>query len=374
MDALTWQIKVKELHSKTQIDRNQIQDLALEMSKIYKCIWLRFSVGTGKTRAAGLIGNSKKCLYISSRKAHLENARLDLESHNIDFSQWIFSTNKSFHKYKNDFDVVFINEADESLTENNLQNFADISTEKIVFLTADANTLKSEYIKLFSPKVWKIELKDLIRWGLFPELDIILYKVNLDNKNKYIKHKKMLVTEKQMFSNLLFLSDVYKKNAEEQKHKAAFWYSMLKKHGLVIKTFLNNVKRNVVKKIFDKYYDRTIVFCNSVTEAKKYPYSIHSEQSTDLNNKLIERFNNYEINNLANVGIITRDINLYNLNTIIIGAFNKEPIALYQQTGRLRNSKIRPKLIIPYVDGTSELDTIKKFLDTYDLNIYAQYY
>lgn len=388
-------IKIKNLMTRDNVTRDEIQQLSVDFINEYNHVWLRFATGLGKARCLGLIGDKKKVLCVCQMLIHIQNFKEDLDKFNIDYSNWTFTTYMSFHKHTDDYDLIGFDEGD-SITETTLNALKNFTYKQLVVLTADANISKEYLIKSIIKQQWKITFKLAQKWGLIPKAKVTCIKVNLTDKYyKTVKGKHY--SEKAYLTYLLDLIEYYKEQiselsltlkqsalelkkpdlTEEEKEELEKKHSRLEQKfeftkikmfrtGGERKRLFNDAKFSRVKEIWEEHKHRSIVFVGSIEETKSFPYVIHSKNKD--NQKLIDKFNNEEIDSLATVNILVRGQNIKSLKYGILGTFTSDGIMLLQSLGRLYRGKM-PEIFILYVSDSKNEEDLKRFINKHQLEV-----
>lgn len=388
-------LKIKNLMTKDNVTREEIQQLSVDFANEYNYVWLRFATGLGKARCLGLIGDKKKVLCVCQMLIHIQNFKEDLDKFNIDYSNWTFTTYLSFHKHIGDYDLIGFDEGD-SITENTLNILKKFNYKQLVVLTADANISKEYLIKSIIKQQWKITFKLAQKWGLIPKAKITCVKVNLTDKYyKTVRGRKY--SEKAYLTHLLDLIEYYKeqiselnlilkKSTEEEKNtnltkeekeefqkkhsklKEKFEFTKIKmfRVGGERKRLFNDAKFSRVKEIWEEHKHRSITFVGSIKETAYFPHVIHSKNKN--NQELIDKFNSEEIDSLATVNILVRGQNIKSLKYGILGTFTSDGIMLLQSLGRLYRGKM-PEIFILYVSDSKNEEDLQRFIKKHQLEV-----
>lgn len=344
-------------------NRDYLQELAVQLSNDYEHIWLKWITSVGKTRAAGLIGHSKKVLCTCQRILHIENWKEDLDKFNIDYSNWEFICYNSIKKYENNtYDLLICDEAD-CISDRVVESLKLIERSKTVLLTADATDEKKNLLKPLYNYVWEITLKQSQKWNLLPIATIYCVKVKLDNKNKYVEYerfkKKNLYTEEQCLVEIEKDITYWR---ESFMTKGDNWSKvMMLRKGLERKQLFDKAKRRVSYELWVANKERSVVFVDSIEEASRYENAVHSKNTDKVNQELIESFNRGDLDTLCNVQCLVRGLNLKDSKVGIFQTFNANGIALLQSQGRLYRS-LSPIMYIPVVMGTKNEKDLQRFI------------
>lgn len=280
--------------------------------------------------------------------------------------------------------------------------------------------------------IHKITLKQAIEWGILPQPEVIVFDLQLNNRDitceyefirgkkdlrkeiicqqekdkwQYIKNKSLYpnihlivkCTEFQKYNQLIYEAEkkkeLYIKAEEElENFKKTYTGSSIefdeeydKKHNqftyiknnwlyseLCIKRFLSEIKTPYLDEFLkDAKYRRFIAFFGSVSQAKELAkinggYAIYSEEKNSL--KLIEKFNEGEIDNLYAVGMLQEGMNLKNIEIAIIAQLDGNTRGFLQKMGRGLRSELPEIYIFAFRDSKDE-KYLKKALSNIDKDI-----
>jgi superfamily II DNA or RNA helicase len=391
----------------TVLSREEAQKKAVDLINMYNNIILSWATGIGKSLAFIKIQeaiNSKKTYIVVSETAHIDNWIKEYKKYNKEYlleSTKIFCY-ASLHKYAvDDLDLLCLDEGHHSTTDIRIELLSKVKSKKIVVLSAtltDDNKylLKNLYGDFYE---YNIELKHAINSNLLPEPEILLCELQLDDSNiteeiqvergkkkervpinctfkdiyKYLKitdypniSLKAQCTQKQKILFLQNEAEYYEKRYY-YTNQEFFKIKWLKKH-LEIKKSLAEFKTPYIKQIIPYIENmRYICFCGSIEQAEKLSNNtIHSKKDSPL--KVLDAFNNKEINNIFVINMLQEGMNLIDLEFGIIIQLDGTIRSFIQKIGRSLRSEY-PKILIFYYNYEKDIGYLNKAL----LNLEEKY-
>lgn len=388
--------------------KNEIQEETINAIIQNKRFVIEYATGTGKSRIAiEFLKRAKpeRILLVVAETLHKNNWK-------DEFKKWgglrIFNRitvecYASLHKYRNtEWDAIIMDEAHHIGTDLKIDVLSSIKTEYIICLSATfpkrslLPTLEGIYGK-FSIKT--IGLQKAIDNNLLPEpiiYTIPLYlnsnissetfveewgddklkvEVNADYQSRWVyKKNRNLYPNIKMtvrctpYQKYLYLCDQYnywKKQAKIGKNKT-FAANKQMRWGSERKLFLGLLKTQVVTKLLDKLKDkRYVCFCTNIEQCDTLggEYSVHSKK--DKPDKIVEAFNNHEIDQLF---FVLKGIEGMNFNDIEVGIivqlFGKE-LKVVQTIGRFMRAE-KPEIYIFYFKNTRDEEYLKSAISEID--------
>lgn len=404
--------------------RDKIQQKAVALSKKHQFLCLQWATGAGKTLAAakvveGFIKSNKKAkgYIVCKENTHKKNWKDDFIKHrkkgllkNIDIVLYA-----SLHKYKDKADFIILDEC-HALTDKRASSLRNILQKDVnlLFLSATIPLEKRKLLdSLCRNKIHynTITLTNAFDLGLLPEPELIVHKFNL-NKNhagKIWSHqmkkpkKGSDVSWKCNFKDYgTFKWKVPKGvgiicqgteqeyydgiTAEIEKLKAIsmdgtnFNY-LLKQNcrnkylnlSTVRKRFIAEVKTTRVKALIEQFRaqkNRFICFTGSVKQSEEIGSNsaVHSKNTKEYNQDLIDCFNREECDELFAVKMLRESVNLTNIEKGVITQLDSTIGSFYQMMGRTLRHEF-PELHLFVVDNTQDIkyfeNSMKDFDDKY---------
>jgi superfamily II DNA or RNA helicase len=265
--------------------------------------------------------------------------------------------------------------ADEAahVTDLVLSQLEEIDSSERIFLSATITSEVIDRIKFQYPdlSIYSISLMEGIELGIAPKQDIRLIKVSL-RKDDVIwekirmvnKEKKVsLVSSADMYenidSNILYWKNRYMNDRQD-------WiYFKWMQAGLARKNWLAEYKLPVAKEIISRLENegkRFIAFVNSIDHSKKLGHktAIHSKQKPAVNEELIRKFNNFEIDSLFSKEILSEGINLESVECCVYIQVDGSEGKVNQKIGRVNARTDFPIIYVLMVPGTRDEVFLKK--------------
>lgn len=208
-------------------------------------------------------------------------------NHNITYCNF-----SSLWKYENKiFDVILIDEWHElsPLELGYAQNISNNDNITITLALSGTVNKETQQKWLQLKEIAKYTTIDGINDGILSDYKITVHIVELDNKIKYLKSKKGLITEKKKYDSYSFVMS-------NMDYKSTMFFHLALARNRVSISSIG--KMNYLKKLLEQFKDkRCIVFCglSSVADSIGIP-SYHSKSKSDQN---LQDFNNKKFSHLA---------------------------------------------------------------------------
>lgn len=379
--------------------REEIVDNAIKLSNSNKAILLEFSTGSGKTKTALSIMNNLggKWLVAVAETAHKQTWKDEIRKHNLTelLKDIEFTCYASLHKYNKKIYKGFVgDEIHNCLSQKRLDAIKAVKCSSYVLLSATIEKKEKDLLERYigSIKRFKFSLTDAIDAQILPKPKINLISIELDNisvnqeliitkgsKTKFseisckiqdrwtylkaYKDVKLIIkcTEQEKYDYLCSQIDYYQKiyygNGLEASKNRWLQYASQRKR------FISEIKTRHVKKLIDGYKERFICFSGSIEQCNKLGGKsvIHSKIKDPQ--KIIDKFNNKQINQLYVVDMLREGVNLVEANAIIVQLDSKSRSAI-QMVGRsLRHSN--PVIHIFFVKNTQDEIYLKNSLEEF---------
>lgn len=374
--------------------RSEIQEGIAEID--CKALWLQICTGLGKTRASLLSVTGNKVLIICSQIAHEKNFQEEVEKWGFTYDI-TYVNYRSLHKYsKHSFDTVICDEAD-CFTPTSVSKMKHISYKKLIVMSATFSYKKRILVsQLGNFKKVKINLLQAISWSILPipefriiycplsndqyvfemgnnkkkKIEVITYK-EYTSKYKFIPRKirnnlRILCTQKEHYA---IFEELFAECYNEEGFVKPTMKQRIKILGSQRKRFLTDIKFKKVEYLFSILgRKRTISFLGSKEHANqlsnKTGYkALTSDNSKKVNQKIIDDFNTLKTSRIYSVDILTRGMNLSNLERSIIMRIDGSVEKIHQIIGRSERSK-KPIIYMLVVPNTRDYENFIKFKDT----------
>lgn len=356
---------------------------------------LKLATGVGKSKMALEYFKDKDVTIIVDKNVNKTNWLDEIRKFNFDEKKYEMFNYKSIHKVKNS-DYLILDEASSLFSNVTFNRFLKLKFKKIVLLDATLDNRKIDKLKILnrSIEIISFQLSDAVNANILPKPKIIIERLQLDNRIRnhvFKEHKKglpekdVLYRDRYKYSRKKFSLNIMCTQKEIHdliisKMKFArtlvidnpYYNTVLKILGLKRKTYLASFKTDKALSDINRLRSegkRFIVFAGSIEQAKMLgPNVVSSELSTKENRKIIDAFNNKEINEIINVGILIRAENLVDIDEAIIIQLAVENIGtVKQQIGRVLRGK-NPIITMYIMEDTIDegiLDKVKEELCEY---------
>lgn len=384
--------------------KDTIQQEVLNNSDV-PLIILEHATGLGKSFSALKLINKhspKRVLLLVAEVAHIANWLIEFdkfkELYEIDLLKNIELDIKcyaSIHKYRDTtWDMVILDEC-HRLSELRLQHLSSITATKYIALSATLKEEKLQNIKTALGSIEsyhsKISLQQAIQYEVLPEPKIFLIPLTLNNifPNQEIvvtrgrDRKKRVTIETTFEKRFLYLNDKKKypelelriSCTQQEKYdyltsNMAYWErqyfltgtpymkNIWLQTGSERKRFLGESKTAITKRLLRIIRNsRYICFCASIDQANTFSdtRSIHSKNSEETNNKILEYFQSKEINSIFAVSKLTEGVNLIDIEVGIIVQLDGTERPFTQKVGRVLRSDDPVQYIFYYKDTQDEV-------------------
>ena len=401
--------------------RDIIQKKALKLSRIHRFLCLEWSTRAGKTKAALDIAqdlldkNPDSVGYLVCKEStHKKNWISDMQKHGKDTIQDSLKTilYASLKNQKKPADFVILDEC-HALTPKRIQYLRQILQKgtRIIFLSATIPDEKKDLMNALCKKVHynKISLNKAFDIGLLPRPSLVIHSIHLNDEitdkvwefvakkakggaDKYIK-----CSHQDMYSNLKSLPKGYglictgseKEHYDALTNQMAYYEELSNKQGVPYevrkgcrfkylniasnrKKFIAEVKTSTVKKLVEEFRNdnsRFICFTGSIKQVKELgsDSAIHSKNTNDHNQQMIDCFNNLECNELFAVKMLREGVNLTNIERGIITQLDSGIGSFYQMLGRCLRHEF-PEMHLILLQGTQDVKYFKRSMKDFNEN------
>lgn len=343
--------------------KDEIQSLATHILAKNKRLILQWATGVGKSAVAikFLRDNSKfNCLILVPEENNIKNWENEFRYWNVSMDDVNIACYASFHKFKNTkWDLLVFDEAPHVDTVKRKAICQSVSGEYILALGAvldeeEIDTLNKTYGEFGN---WKITLDKAIKMNLLPPPTV------------YILHMQMDESDKKKYESIL-------RNIEGAKatfNNSPTKYNQIRmlRYGNDRKRFLGSIKDKAAAKIcaaLELKEKRFICFCSSIAQAESLGGENAFTSKTPKSMKILDKFNNHEINSLYVVGKCIEGQNLVDIDCGVIVQLGGKSRITVQACGRVMRSA-NPIIYLPVFDETKD----NSFLYTITSNISKDY-
>lgn len=355
--------------------RDELQHTAvrdLEWSRRLICQW---ATGTGKSQVAlqflkrhpGL-----PSLILVPEQNNISNWEKEFDKFGVDRENVTIMCYASYHKIKGTrwFLIVF-DEMPHLDTEKRLAICESVQSDYILALGAviddeERESLESVYGEFQNSQV---TLEQAIEWGILPKPSIRVLHLQMDASKRRHYYRGSMYTDKERYALYQSEVDSLKKKYDEAPSDAL--RNRILRAGNARKRFLGKMKDEALLRVrneLDKRNKRYICFCSSITQTRKIGGNRSFTSKTPASAKLLDRFNNGEINSLFVVGKLIEGQNLNNIEVGVLGQLGGTDRITVQSIGRIMRSD-EPVIYVPIFDGTKDDD----YLYYLTLNIPEKY-
>ena len=372
---------------------------------------LQWATGVGKSRVAIKALQElpeSKVLLVVAEIAHKKNwerefkENLTEEEFNRLFVPMTVECYASLKNYRDTkWDLIIFDEGHHLGSDLRLDILQSLTSKRVLVLSAtlsDASLVETLSSTFGSFKTSKVSLQEAIDNGWLPEPRIFTIPLMLDYVNrdqviveewgkkekrvhyectyserwKYLRAKKIFTdvtltihcTQYEKYHYLSDQFDYWKKKyfALRQEYLKAKWLQF----GTQRKRFLGSLKTGIAAQLLESLSGhRYICFCNSIEQAVELggTNAIHSENKDSQ--KVIDSFNNKEINSLFAVGMLQEGQNLVDIEAGIIIQLDGKERAFIQKFGRTLRAEDPAQYII-YFKNTRDEEYLERVLE--DIN------
>jgi len=404
--------------------KDKVQAKAVKLSKVNRFLCLEHATGAGKTLSAVKIvdeilkSNPDATGYLICKEStHKKNWVDDIKKHKFDhvldsMKKILYASLKN-QKEKADFLILDECHALTPLRIKHLRQVLQRGT-RIIFLSATIPTEKKMLMNALCKKVhyYTISLNEAFRLKLLPEPSLVVHRVYLNdkivkgklwefvarkpkNKNskkfKYCSHNDMFMTLKNTSKEF----GVICRGTEQEHYDAltkqmSYYYELTENYDIPHKVrvgcrnkylniasqrkkFIAEVKTQTVKDLVKEFRldnTRFICFTGSIKQVKELGSSsaVHSKNSNETNQELIDCFNNLECSELFAVKMLREGVNLTNIERGIITQLDSTIGSFFQMLGRCLRHEF-PEMHLLVVQDTQDVkyfdNSMEKFNQKY---------
>ncbi len=401
--------------------KDLIQSKAVKLSVKHRFLCLEWSTGTGKTLASLKIVNEilkenpkANGYLICKESTHKKNWASDIKKHKMvkagNAMKTILYASLKNQKDKADFVVLDECHALTPLRVKHLRNILQRGT-KLIFLSATIPLEKKQLINELckNVKYYTISLSKAFDLKLLPEPSLVIHKIHLsdtivsgkqweyvarkpkDKKSglyKYCSHENMFNTMK----NTKKIWGIICKGTEQQHYDAltkqmSYYYELSQDHTIPYpvrtgcrnkylniassrKKFIAEVKTRYVKDIVEEFRSdnsRFICFTGSIKQVKEIgaDSAVHSKNSSEVNQHLIDCFNNLECTELFAVKMLREGVNLTQIERGIITQLDSGIGSFFQMLGRCLRHEF-PEMHLLVIQDTQDEVYFRKSMEDFN--------
>ena len=355
--------------------RDEIQDLAVKRLEREKRLICQWATGMGKSGVVlKFIKNhpDSQCLILVPESNNIDNWLYEFEKFDVPSDNVTILCYASFHKqHHTEWDLLVFDEMPHVDTEKRLAICNSVSGKYILALGAiidedERRSLESVY-GVFDKSI--VSLSTAIRMGILPSPTVRVLHMKLDNIERKYWYKGRQYTAYERYRYVENKVENAKKTFSRAANK--FNEKQMLLAGSERKRFLGELKEDAMRRICDMLClkkKRFLCFCSSIDQANKLGKDHAFTSETPASMKLLEKFNNHEIDSLYVVGKLIEGQNLKDIEVGVIGQLGGTQRITVQSIGRIMRSE-NPVIYVPVFDGTKD----DGFLSTLTASISAEY-
>lgn len=336
------------------------------------CMW---ATGTGKTQVALEFIKAHpwvKTLVFVPEADNISNWWKEFKKFNAPTENVTVTCYASMHKYQNThWDFIVFDEAPHADTPLKRELISTIKADWVLALGAvltqdEIDALEYTYGEFYKSR---ISLDKAIEKGWLPQPTVTICHLKLDDKHLNQWYRGHVYTAAGLYKFLCDKVDAAVKNFDDNPNKTT--ERKMYNAGIERKRFLGEQKEEAIKRLcadLKVENKRFLCFCSSIKQAERiggeYAYTYKTPKSA----KLLDKFNNHEINSLFVVAKLIEGQNLNDIECGIIGQIGGTERITVQALGRILRAE-NPVVYIPVFDGTKD----DSFLYTLTNNVSENY-
>lgn len=350
--------------------RQELQEKAVQRLHKNHRLLCQWATGTGKSGVVlkFLKDNPVDCLILVPEQNNIENWEEEFHKFSVPLDNVTIACYASFHKYSGTkWGLLVFDEAPHIDTERRKAICDSVTGEYVLALGAvidddEIFTLESKYGHFDKSYV---SLSQAISWNILPSPEIIVIHLLLDTKDRDYWYKGNAYSA---FEYYHILNKNVSQAVEQFNLSASVWNKQkMLRAGNERKRFLGKIKEDAVRMICSKLireHKRFLCFCSSIKQAESLGKHFAFTSKTPASMRLLDRFNNHEIDSLYVVGKLIEGQNLVDIECGVITQLGGTSRITVQELGRIMRSK-NPVIYIPVFDDTKD----DSFLYTVTSNI-----
>lgn len=354
--------------------RDELQATAAKRLYQDKRLICQWATGTGKSGVAlDFIRNHPGAtLILVPEKDNIKNWYNEFDKFGVSTLGVEIACYASIHKYEGtSWNLLVIDEAPHADTDLKEYFFSTIRADHVLALGAYLRDEEKETLKRIYGDftTWTINLKSSINAGFIPCPTVCVIHMNLDNRNRRYYSRYGMVTALEAYEEI----DSQVKNAvKAYNNNPTEWAKItMQRKGAERKRVLGQLKEDSVARVCEALRQRNkrfLCFCSTIDSAQKLGGELAYTSQTPKSQKILERFNNHEIDQLYVVGKLIEGQNLKDIECGILGSVGASNRITIQSIGRIMRSD-NPIIYVPVIDNTKD----ESFLYTVTNNVPKEY-
>ena len=359
------------------MDRDTLQANAVEALLRNRRLICQWATGVGKSMVVLKFikenrGPEFKTLILVPETVNISNWEEEFKKFNVSMDGVSIACYASLHKYEDtEWDLLVLDEVPHIDTELRSGILGTMDADYIIALGAVVTEEERETLtRLFGPFVRsRVGLQEAIVTGILPSPTVNIVHMQLDDTRKNRWYDGNLLTDRGVYRAIQNKLEVAKKKFLDN---ATDWNKIkMNQIGSERKRFLGKCKDEAIKLICDKLDEknkRYLCFCSSIAQAKQLGGDRAFTSQTPVSLKLLQRFNDGEINALFVVAKLIEGQNLKDIDCGVLGQLGNSHRITVQECGRIMRSD-KPFIFVPVFDDTKD----NVFLSTVTNNIPKEY-
>ena len=343
--------------------RDELQDIAVTWLETHKRIICQWATGVGKSLVAIRFLKKypdKSALILVPEQNNIQNWEEEFDKFGVDRSNVSIKCYASFHKHENSkWDLLVFDEMPHVDTDKRLGICNSVSGEYILALGAvitddERHSLESVYGR-FCKSI--VSLSNAIEMGILPCPTVKVLHLTMDDKSK----KEYAVIQRNVDSAVAAFNSCANQFNKNRMLRA----------GNLRKRFLGAQKEDAIRRVCDRLKKdgkRFLCFCSSIKLAEEIGKNQAFTSKTPVSMRLLDKFNNHEIDSLYVVGKLIEGQNLKDIDCGVLGQLGGTERITVQSIGRIMRSD-KPVIYVPVFDYTKD----DSFLYTLTANIPKEY-
>lgn len=297
------------------------------------------------------------CLILVPEQNNIKNWEEEFRKFQVSMSNVTIACYASFHKFqKTNWDLLVFDEVPHIDTELRRAVCESVKGEYVLALGAivdeeERASLEQAYGAF---EISTVTLAQGIEWGIIPKPLICVIHLELDNTKKRFYVQGQFCTAKEKY---LLINGKLEKAKEAYAEDESFPnHQKMLRCGNERKRFLGQMKEEAVKNLckkLDENKRRYLCFCPSIKQANVIGGKHAFTSKTPRSMKILDMFNNHEIDSLFVVSKLIEGQNLVDIERGVITQLGGTPRITVQCIGRILRSK-NPIVYIPVFDNTKD--------------------
>lgn len=340
--------------------RDKLQKQAADMLLKKRRLVCQWATGTGKS---GIVLTFLKehptfsCLIFVPESNNIQNWIDEFEKFGIQTDKVKIACYASMQKFKRTYwDLLVFDEAPHINTQKRLDVCKTMYGEYVLALGAvmkeeEVRALESEYGEFARDS---LPITKAMKLGLLPYPEICVCHLDIGKIQGKHYYRGQAYSPKAYLELLnIQIRQQYQKYCSERNDK---YLTQMKILGSKRKLFLGEIKETALSHICTNLQNnnrRFLCFCSSIAQAEILGGENAFTSKTAASKKLLQKFNNHDINSLYVVGKLIEGQNLKDIECGVIGLLGNSIRIAVQELGRIMRSK-NPRIYVLVFDNTKD--------------------